>query len=284
MRNISIIDSTFDISITSSYHLAVIAQPKSISFAVLDTVHMKFLAFKNTIFKDALESQDIYNKIENAIKTESYLNKNYKKLSFCFADPKATLVPAGIFDQNATETLGTFLELKNDNSRILSRYIKDLNAYLVYAIPEQIYSVAQTNLDDPTFYHQSIPFISNALQLKKGKAAINKVYLNMYDTFVDVLVVEQGKIQLYNSFPYKTVTDVLFYVLYLYDHLGLSIDRSGLELSGKIEDNGDLVNQFKSYIPSVELMEFNRSFTYSTKFNDLPQHQFANLINIFRCE
>jgi len=51
MKNIAIVDETFDINITASYHLSVELCKEGISYAVMDTVRKKYIALKTVIFE-----------------------------------------------------------------------------------------------------------------------------------------------------------------------------------------------------------------------------------------
>ena len=43
MKDLTIIDDSFDLNITSSYHISILAHSNGLSFAIMDAVRMKFL-------------------------------------------------------------------------------------------------------------------------------------------------------------------------------------------------------------------------------------------------
>lgn len=284
MRNHTILDPTFDIQITSSYHLAVQISPQNLSYVILDTVRMKFLAFKNVMFGMELEGEELYSKIANQIRTEGYLNRNFRHLSLYYSSPKASLIPAEYFNESKKESLADFLGPSSESQVLLHRYCKNLDAYLLFEIPKRIHSLTENGLDAPGYFHQSIPLIENAIHSSKGKANFNRIYAQVNPGFIDLVVVKAGKLVLYNSFHFKTEKDLAFYVLYVFDQFKLSTKQTTLEICGFTDESDEYVQLLRSYIREIVFQEFNRSFSYSLSFNELAQHHFSNLINLFRCE
>ncbi|MBT3244070.1 MAG: DUF3822 family protein [Bacteroidetes bacterium] len=281
-KNIAIIDETFDINITSSYHLAIQVSSKGVCFAILDTVRVKFIAFKNIWFGENLEDESLFDKLDALFLTEGYLNRNYRHLFFNFICRKATLIPAPIYVDDDKESYLDFIDSSSDSEIVLSKLIPGVDAFLVYSMPEKVYQLANHHLDDPSFFHQASPFIENAIISSKGKSSANRVFIQINSNFADLLVIEGGTLKLYNTFSFKTLKDLIFYILYIYDQFRLPTQQTPLRLSGYF--TSELLDQLGRYIRRIEYEEFNRSFTYSYTFNELEQHSYTNLINMFRCE
>lgn len=284
LRDLNIIDALFDVNITSSYHLSIILQSDALSYAILDTVRGKFLVFKQIPFEEEQQGDHLYHSFEQLCNSEAYLSRNYKKLSFCYAHPKATLVPAPMYDFAEKEKYQLLFGHQNEEEALLDNYIQVIDTYLLFSIPERLINLAADKLDSPQFFHQANPLIENALINAKAKTGKNKVYANISNGFMDAVLIQEGQLKLYNSFPYKTTKDLVFYLLYLYDQFHLSNEHTSLELSGQTEEQGELHNYLQNYLKQIVFQSFNRSYSYSIGFNDLIQHHYSNLINLFRCE
>jgi len=284
MDNIAIIDETFDINVTSSYHLSLQVCTHSISLAILDTIRMKFLAFKHIRFTEEIPDEEMPAKIESLFNTEPYLHRNYKHFYFAYITPSATLVPTPLFkEEDAQEFLKFSVPVKLSD-KILHRPVSGLDAQLLYAVPEELINLTKHHISNTRFFHHAIPFIENGLIEAKGKSNTNRVLTQIHHHIIDIVVVQDGKFMLYNSFPYRTHEDLVFFVLYIFDQFALNTTETELIISGIIDKNEDFDALIRKYIRRISYQEFNRSFTYSYTFNDLPQHSFTNLINLFRCE
>ncbi|MCK5822249.1 MAG: DUF3822 family protein [Bacteroidales bacterium] len=284
MRNLFILDNSFDINITSSYHLSLQLHSGGLTFAILNTVHMKFLAFKNIVFEEKLDGDALFQKLNVLLSTEGYLKRNYKLCRVFYTYPKASLIPAPLFDKAESALYSEFMGQSENGLIQLEKYIKEIDAYLVYSIPENIHNLAMNSLDSPIFFHQAIPMIENAMIATRNTQGNNRVYAHIHPNFMDIIVIQDRKLLLYNSFPYKTEKDLVFYILYLFDLFQLPSQHTILELAGFIDERTEFFLMLKKYIKDIVFQEFNRSFNYSYKFNELPQHHFSNLINLFRCE
>jgi len=284
MKDLTIIDDSFDLNITSSYHISILAHSTGLSFAIMDTVRMKFLAFKHNTFGEALSGSLLYEKIESILAIDGYLNQNYKKLYFSIISPKATLVPSPIFDSAKKASYNSYLQIENEDSIVLDNYISTIDSYIIYSIPSRLYNQAINILDTPQFFHQSHPMIENAVTSAKSKSGKSKVYVNINHGFMDAIVVNNGQFQLSNSFSYKTDKDQVFYILYLYDQFKLPNESTILEISGEVQEDSEMIRILRKHIRNVNFQQFNRGFSYSYTFNELIQYQFSNLINLFRCE
>jgi len=284
MSNIAIVDDSFDIYISSSYHLSLQISSSGLTFAVMDTVRMKFIAFKSILFDKVLEGKELFQKLDVLFNTEGYLKRNYRYLSLYYVSSRASLIPGPLYDRTEKVLFDKFLGQSENEQVHLEKYIQELDAYLFFSLPETIYNMSLNQLDSPKFFHQAIPMIENALVAGKGKSGNNRVYAQIHPDFMDVIVIQDGKLLLYNSFPYKNEKDMEFYILYLYDQFQLPTQQTTLELSGLTNERSEFFILLKNYIRVIVFQEFNRSFSYSYTFNELPQHHFSNLINLFRCE
>jgi len=169
MRNISIIDETFDMYVTSSYHLCIQASALGLTYAILDTVRVKFIAFKNILFGEILQGEALFDKIDLLFNTEGNLKQDYKRLYFNFLNPKATLVPSALFSHERQEEFLSLFEKSAEKEVIMHKLIPAVEAQLVYCIPQNLHDLVEHHLDAPAFYHQAYPFIENALITAKGK-------------------------------------------------------------------------------------------------------------------
>ena len=189
-----------------------------------------------------------------------------------------------MFDPGDKEKLSSLFGHQHEPEVLMENYLRDIDSYLVFSLPERLVRIAEDNLDAPQFFHQAYPLLEHALTQAKLKTGKTKVYVAIYPGFLDAVVILDGQLKLYNSFPYKSVKDLVFYILYLYDQFQLTNEQVPVELSGELDEHGELHHYLENYIRQIHFQTFNRSFSYSLGFNDLPQHKFANLINLFGCE
>lgn len=284
MNEISLVDKLFDVNITSSYHLGILICPYGLSYAVLDTVRVRFIALKNIPFKEHLDGDPLLVKLESILSTDPYLSRNYKKLSLSYTSPKSTLVPSPMYDPQDKERFMKLFGHAAESEVLLENYLQQIDTYLLFSFPERLMNILSGMLDTPRFYHQAFPLLENAITNAKSKSGKFKVYLAIYPGFLDVVVIAEGQLRLHNTFAFKTPKDLVFFVLYLFDQLELSPETTPVEISGFVYEQDESYLLLSKYIRQLSFQELNRSYSYSFAFNDLIPHHYSNLINLFRCE
>jgi hypothetical protein len=284
MRNIAIIDETFDANITSTYHLSLQLGADQFSFAILDTIRMKYIAFKNYWYDSAIPEDQQGENLRNLINSEGYLSKIFKSVHFMYQAPGALLIPGPLFNPDFA---GSYFKYSGDVSSdhtILFRKIPSIDSFLVHQIPTSIYDLAVGSLAECKFFHQASPQIEDAVLDGKNKSLPAQVYADIHQGFIDLMLLNSGQLVFYNSFIIRNKEDIIYFILYLFDQFGLSQEETPLILSGFVEAFPDSQPILEKYLKKISYLEFNKSYSYSYTFNNLVQHHFAHLINLARCE
>ena len=282
MRNIAIVDESFDINITASYHLSIQVNQESVSFAVLDTVRNKYIAFKHHHFEKSKTGspEDQFRRI---LETDNYLIKKYKSAALIYSTINASLIPNPLFEEDKLEDLFCFSNYLPDNHTICSSKFALLDARVIFAVPEKILVPLRSNPNDFKLYHQSNPLIDQAFAEAGSKDGPSRVYLNATPGFIDIVLMKNGQLVLYNSFIYRSDEDLIFYLLYVYEQFSLNPGQAVLTVSGTIEKESAIIDKLSDYIKDIRFASFSRGFNYSYTFGQLKQHRYHNLINLYNC-
>lgn len=284
MRNIAIIDETFDSNVTSAYHLSIQYCERFCSFAILDTVRMKYIAFKNFWFTDPIPSKNQADHIRSLLHGESYLTRQYKSVFFMYVTPLSVLVPTPLFMKVNPEVYFKFSSQLLPTDKVIFRKIPAIDAYAVFPLPAELLNQVGIMLHDVQYFHQSCPQIDEAIGESGSRTDHIRVIANINIGFVDLMIIQSNQLILYNSFTIKNTDDLVFFILYLYEQFGLSQEESAVTLSGFIEMYPGTTELLNHYLKKIVIREFPNIYTYSHTFNELAQHQFSQIINLARCE
>ena len=282
MRNIAVIDETFDINISSTYHLAIQLSAEGLCFAIMDTVRKKYIALKDLFFDEAL-SLSKEEQVENFFTRDNHLNHRYKTSGLIYATPNAVLIPKPLFDPGTMEEMYHFSNQLPENHVILSNDIANIDSKIVFSLPESILNSCNKHPNEIRIYHQSCPEIENAALAARSKPSGNYVKVHLYRDFFDIVVFRKGKFELFNSFSYQTQEDLIFYILYVFEQLDFEAEKNKLVLSGNVVENSELTDKLSQFIPDIILEKFNKNFNYSYTFGQLSQHRFSNLVSLYLC-
>ncbi|MCX6224471.1 MAG: DUF3822 family protein [Bacteroidia bacterium] len=283
MRNIAIIDDSFDSNLISSYHLSIQYCEQFCSFAILDAARMKYIAFKNFWFDNPVPAINQADHIRSLLHGESYLTRQFKSVFFMYVTPLSVLVPTPLFRKENPEVYFKFSSQILPTDRIFFRRIPAIDAYILFPMQEEILTRVGIILNDVQIFHQSCSQIDEAIAESRDSADRTRVLANINPGFVDLMIIQSDRLLLYNSFAIKNTNDLVFFILYMYEQFSLSQEDSLLVLSGFVEMYPGTIELLNQYLKKIVIREFPKSYTYSHTFNCLTQHHYSQLINLAGC-
>jgi len=282
MQNFSFVDETLDINLTHTYNLSIQAGLNGLSFCVFDPLINKYTALTLLSFNKELTFDDFLDELEKTLENADLLNYTYKTVKLIWVTSKTTLIPDVFF--NKTQVKKQF-ELNHkldeyDEIHYKKLHFNDTNS--IFAIPSQVASLFKRKYKNISFYNQNIPWINYIIGHNQSER--KRVFVNIHNDFIDILVCQDDKILLCNNFQIKTASDLLYFILYTYEQLNLNKETDELIISGFIQKKSDEFEKLKDFLPHVKFEKPSEEFVYSYTFKTIPLHTFSNLFNLQHCE
>ena len=192
--------------------------------------------------------------IKKYLKSITEKNKP-KAVKLIYYDKSSTLVPSVLFDEkNSLNFLKYNTNIKiNDlaaNDSILNNEIT--NVFIPYInINNYIFDKFKTF----DFFHYSSLLIQ-LLSLEISDNFSEKIFLNINDGFIDILLFKHKKLEFYNSFEYNSNEDILYYILFCLNQLDLNPDKIHVSCTGNISLDSKVYELLYTYIRNIELLNF----------------------------
>ncbi|MCU0455508.1 MAG: DUF3822 family protein [Bacteroidales bacterium] len=280
MPFLELFDETLDINSTENYELSVQISADGLAFAILDTIRNKYVLLRSTEPDDNkyFSADDI----AEIISKDDFLTRRYRKVHIVLPSQKFTLVPAPLFDPARKEEYFSFNLNRDDNEVILSNKVSDPDAYIIYSLPDTIHEIPGRFWPAAYPAHHTKPLISQVSLHSKSIAGFY-VHVHIEKEFFNILVYDHGTLKFSNSFTYRNISDILYFVLNVFKSMGISNDEP-IHFSGRTGKYDDLWSGFAMYIRNLRFTDPSGSFTFSYVFNDLGLHRFINLFSISTCE
>lgn len=282
MQDFAFIDETLDINLTKSYYLSIQLSLNGLSFCIQDAVRKKYIAYSNKNLDRELSFDDYLNTIEDYLSKNDLLNQEYKISKLIWVSNKNTLIPESFFKPNDLKKYFEFNQRLNDLDEIHYNKLKHAGAYSVYVLPNQIANIFIKHFPGLKFYNQQIPFINR--NLFKYHSDSIKAFVNINDEFIDLCLTENGKLLLYNNFTFKADSDIIYYIMYVFNQFNLKPENTELILSGLVDKKSSLYSNLKGFFGQLRFDKLSEDFSYSYTFNKIPAHSFTNLFNLQLCE
>jgi hypothetical protein len=222
--------------------------------------------------------------LENA-SANSKLLRDYEflKVMIGITSKEFTFVPEALFkvgDENVF--FKSNFSLPADSS-IRSRLIQPLHMYIVFSVSNELEKELNHLFEDPQLWHYSqalLTGINRQLKTYSGK----NVWLNIRPGSIDIVVSENKKLLMMNSFNWQVNEDILYHTLFVVEQLELNPEKLLLTVTGEIEEDSALHSLLNKYIRDIHIPESPQSLSFAVAENNLPFHPYALLYNLALCE
>lgn len=242
------------------------------SFCISDLESDENLFFTEYFFDDTLNSPvDLLNKVKTIFKEDANLQLEYAKVEAIHQNNLSTLVPNTYFDEN---NLDAYLKhniktLKNDF--ITFDDFDKLDAKNVYVPFVNINNYLFQNFGEFEFNHHLTLLIDKLLDLPSTDEKV--MYINVSKNSFDIIIIEDKKLILSNSFSYTSKEDFIYYVLFTAEQIQLNTEEFKLYLLGEINETSEIYIIAYKYIKNISFLESKNAI-----FKDLEAPNHANFI------
>ncbi len=279
---ISVIDDTFDSTITSSYFLSIQVALDGFSFCTIDPVRNEYIQFCH-IKTEAAQKEEIAEVLESVFKQFNLLNLPFKKVFILYSTPWATLVPSGIFDTKEGREWLSFCHQIPDDHAILHTKMKLADAWNVFAVPQKIVELFQRQFQAPLFFQEYTPMVETRLAINRYGAGQNLVLINLQPKCFNITVLEKNNLKLCNTFKIGGESDLLYFTLFVFEQLKLPPRYTQVLISGGHPSFQSASTQLAKYIKNIKPAERPANFQYSPIFREVSGTRFHNLLSLSSC-
>ena len=243
-----------------------------LSFCTLNSVDNEVVDFKKIRFSQQLDPVNILAEIEKLFEDDKSLTEA-NQVKLIFDNALYSFVPSTLFkEENASDYLKFNTKiLKTDfiaHEEIGTSGI--INVYIPYT---NIINFFFEKFGEFEYQHLSTVLVENLLELPKVDRP--QMFAHIKNKQFDLVVIENGKLLLCNSFSFTEKEDFLYYILFTAEQLNLKPEHFRLFLLGAISKASPLFKIAFEYIKHIELLETDFSFNKKeelTGLNELEEY------------
>jgi len=249
-----IIQQNNNINQSEYNELSIQASLSGLSFCILNTFTNTFIYYKHVKFDKKLNPSEVLDKLEHSLNTDINLQQNFDTVIVVHDNELSAVVPKPLFNE---DYLADYLKF---NSKILRTdfitydeiLINDsVNVYVPYVnINNHLYD----RFGAFDFKHFSTILIESILVLEKNSLS-TKMYVHVSHNHFEIIVLENNKLKLYNTFDYLIKEDFIYYILFTAEQLQLNPEEFPLVLLGHTIKDDQLYKIAYKYIRNVSLLE-----------------------------
>ncbi len=282
MRIVKFLDQSLNPQKSQHYQIFIQTGPDGFSFCILDKSRNKFIGFKHYALPEHPSRHKLFDIFQEIFKKEEFFKYEYHSAGIIYKSHRTTLLPASLYDRDSLKLFYEFNHQLEKLDELHANYIKIPDVYLLFPVHSDLSNMAIQTFPDIKFYNQASPLINNALSDDPPEGG-KGIWASFQQDFFDVVVIDHSKLILHNTFQYRDPKDVLYFILYIYDKLGLSPADQATILLGKVNKNSEMVAFLKKYIRNVRFCKRSKHTEYSHALDPVEEHRFANLFNLVHC-
>ena len=226
------------------------------SFCCFDTLNNTITSFNEVQFDPAHKGDKIEQLYLENFKKYFELKDSYDEIMVIHNNNLSTFVPAALFDENF---MGSYLQY---NTKVFETdfftydQISNYQMNSVYIPYVNINNFLIDTIGSFDYKHANSILIEKILDASKNNDE-KKMIVNFNKGHFEIIVVQNQKLLLFNSFEYETPEDFLYYLLFTAEQLSLNPESFQLELLGTIEKNDPFYNIAYKYIRNISFVDVN---------------------------
>jgi len=233
--------------------LAIQVSLSGFKFCAFDTLNDVVLFVKTVDFNDFPKSDKVEDHFWKAFVEDRDLTKSYDEVVVIHENNLSTFVPIALFDENY---LGSYLQY---NTKVfetdffafdeLSTF-EMANVYIPYV---NVNNYLLDQFESFDYKHVNSILVSKLLEASKNVEE-KQVFVHLGNGHFEIVIVENQKLLLFNSFDFATKEDFIYYILFTAEQLKLNPETFKLQLLGDINEESDFFKIAYKYIRNVSLM------------------------------
>jgi hypothetical protein len=195
---------------------------------------------------------------------------------------KFTLVPAPLYDPAKKDEYFSFNHTLEEGNIVIVNKVNDPDAFIISAVSKPIIEILNNFYPGTYPYHHIKLLLDHTSSCRKIVNG-NYVHIHVERDFFNLIIFNDSSLEFCNSFSYRNISDMLYYVLNVFKKLDIKQEET-IYFSGLTEKYDDLSSTFSLYIRHIKFAEPFGNFTFSYVFNDTELHRFLNLFSVVNCE
>ncbi len=235
------------------YRLSIQISLNGLSFCVLDTIANTVMASEQVIFHKELTPFQVLGELEQLFKKNVIQKTEFSEVVVIHRNNLFSLVPRAMFK---TDELANYLKfnakiLANDHiaydeidgHELINVYVPfvNINNYIYDLFGEFIYK------------HHGTVMVQSLLNEQGTGKMLPVCYVHLSEQQLDITVVANKKLLLFNHFQYATQEDFLYYLLFTLEQLKLDPETVQLRLFGELDEGHRLYELSYEYVKNVAI-------------------------------
>lgn len=243
------------------YKLSIQVSLNGLSFCVLDTLGNTILASENIFFKKQCTPYEIQKELQDVFKKNNVTRDRFSEIIVIHRNALFSLVPKSLFNADELPNYLKFNAKILANDHLAYDEIDSYDMVNVYVPFVNINNYIYDLFGEFEFKHSCTVMVESLLN-GHTHAKEPVCYVHVAAHQMDITVISDKKLLLYNSFEFVTKEDFIYYLLFTMEQLKLDTEQVQLKLFGAIDEEDDIYKLCYKYVKLVSIFVPSSSLQY----------------------
>jgi hypothetical protein len=244
------------------------------SFSIYNIISKKEVYFREYEFENSqVTPENLLLKIKDIFNTDTQLQNDFSSVIVIHQNNLSVLVPSRYFNKKELASYLNFNIKKLTIDYIAFDSLEVLESKNIYIPYVNINNYLFQNFGEFEYKHHSTVLIEKLLNSTNNKE--KTMFVNVSKTSLDIVVIENNQLILFNTFSYDTKEDFIYYILFVAEQLNLNVNKFSLHFTGKVNLEDAIYKITYKYIKNVYFLESNN--TLFSELNIAPHSNFILL-------
>ena len=264
--------------LTEKCHLSVEIGLNNFSYCLFDTLTFTYILLKKFEF-EAKGIKESCEKITNIIASEELLQKEFYSSSLAFNNFPSTLVPTPFYKEEKNREI---LSFNHEIEEVLTDKMHQMDAVNIYSVPTELLNLINKSFPNTQKKCNSSILIDQLL-LQNEKTEKTIVYASIERKKLEICVLSENKLEFHNSFTTDTKEDLLYFLLFSMEQLGLSPEKTELVLLDDILKSDEKYNLLYEYVRNISFGNRSENLNFTKELESIKSHQYFCLFSQLLC-
>ncbi len=241
-----------DISVEKFDKLSIQVGLNGLSFCVLDTIGKKIICADRLAFEKSLAPKELQENLKLLLEKHQLTTKGFSEVVVVHNNGLFSFVPKSLFN---VDELANYLKFNTKilaNDLIAHDTLESYDLVNVYVPFVNINNYIFDLFGEFEYKHNGTVLVQTLLNTPSTtKEPV--CYVHIGENQIEITVISQKKLLLYNSFIFHTKEDFIYYLLFTMEQLQLDLETTKLKLFGSIEEGDPMYDLCYQYVKDVTI-------------------------------
>ena len=260
---------------TTQCQLTVFINSQEISYIVLNANNV-CVALAVYPFKAGATNPQVADYLKDIVADQYILKEVYKKINIIYSFSESVLIPHQFLNVTVNKELLEMVYGDIASCTTKTDFIIKNNLHNVYSIPNNIINTIGELFPKANHCHL-YSLLQNITQTDE-----NQLYCIINSTHLIVQLVKEGKLQMVQTFEYKTPDDITYYLLNMCKSFDVLPQKTPILLNGFITADNLVMVELQRYF-TIEYGSLPKSLIINDEIQKYPLHYFNHLFELSAC-